>query len=95
MFRPRYSITPALLERIKRITLLVYELNRRHVSEVALMQLEDEARAVSIYASTSIEGTSLPLTEVKRLMIKRPYGAFGVNGKALRTWSQFRNAHQF
>ena len=72
MFRPRYRITPALLDRIKHITLLVHELNRRHVSEVALLQLQDEARAVSVYASTSIEGNPLPLMEVKRLMKKRP-----------------------
>lgn len=75
MFQPRYSITPALLERIKRITLLVHELNRRHVSEVAMMQLQDEARAVSAYASTSIEGNPLPLTEVKRLLKNQPQQA--------------------
>ena len=75
MFRPQYSITNILLTRIKRITLLVHELNRRHVSEVALMQLEDEARAVSVYASTSIEGNPLPLTEVRRLLKKHPQQA--------------------
>ncbi len=71
-FEPRYSITPPLLEMIKRITLLVYELNQLAVPDVVLMQMQSEARAVSTYASTSIEGNPLPLTEVKRLLKQRP-----------------------
>jgi len=75
MFGPQYTITPILLECIKHITLLVHDLNRRHVSEVALMQLQEEARAVSAFASTSIEGNPLPLTEVKRILKKQPQPA--------------------
>lgn len=72
MFTPRYQITPELLETIKSITLLVHDLNRRVVADVVQMQLLAEARAVSTFASTSIEGNPLPLTEVKRLLKKRP-----------------------
>ncbi|MCA9969570.1 MAG: Fic family protein [Anaerolineales bacterium] len=72
MFIPRYEITPVLLERIKAITLLVHELNQQTISDVVLAQLADEARAVSAYASTSIEGNPLPLTEVRRLLKRRP-----------------------
>lgn len=72
MFQPQYTITPKLLECIKLITILVHELNKRSVPEIVLMQLQAEAQAVSTYASTSIEGNLLPLTEVKRLLKSRP-----------------------
>ncbi len=72
MFEPNYQISPFLLERIKEITLLVHVLNQRLVSEVVLVQMLAEARAVSTYASTSIEGNPLPLTQVKRLLKNQP-----------------------
>lgn len=72
MFNPRYRISPALLQRIKQITLLTYELNQRAVSEIVLVQMQAEARAVSTYASTSIEGNPLPLTVVKQLLKSHP-----------------------
>jgi Fic family protein len=72
MFQPHYVVSPALLERIKQITVLVHELNKRAIPEIVLAQLRLEAQAVSTYASTSIEGNPLPLTEVKRLLKSRP-----------------------
>ncbi len=72
MFKPNYRISPFLLERIKEITLLVHMLNQRLVSDVVLVQMQAEARAVSTYASTSIEGNPLPLTQVKRLLKNQP-----------------------
>lgn len=57
---------------IKRITVLVHELNQQAVPDVIVMEMQSEARAVSTYASTSIEGNPLPLTEVKRLLKQRP-----------------------
>ncbi|MBK8902210.1 MAG: Fic family protein [Anaerolineaceae bacterium] len=72
MFEPNYRISPFLLERIKEITLLVHMLNQRLVSDVVLVQMQAEARAVSTYASTSIEGNPLPLTQVKRLLKSQP-----------------------
>jgi len=72
MFEPSYRISPFLLERIKEITLLVHTLNQRLVSDVVLVQMLAEARAVSTYASTSIEGNPLPLTQVKRLLKNQP-----------------------
>lgn len=72
MFAPHFEITPQLLETIKRLTLLTYELNQRRLSEAVLLKLQEEARAVSAFASTSIEGNPLPLTEVKRLLRQRP-----------------------
>jgi Fic family protein len=72
LFSPKYNISPILLKRIKEITLLVYTLNQRMVSDTVGMQMEREARAVSTFASTSIEGNPLPLTEVKRLLKNEP-----------------------
>ncbi len=72
MFNPRYDISPALLEHIKRITILVYELNKLGVPDLVFADLQAEARALSTFASTSIEGNPLPLTDVKRLLKARP-----------------------
>lgn len=71
-FAPVYCISPPLLDRIKQIAILVHELNQRAVPDVVLVPMQSEARAVSTYASTSIEGNPLPLTEVKRLLKQQP-----------------------
>jgi len=72
MFKPRYTITNLLLANIKRITTLIIELNNRHFPDVVLVELERTAREVSSYASTSIEGNPLPLTEVKKILKTEP-----------------------
>ena len=72
MFDPRYTITDRLLANIKRINTLVNELNNRRFPHVVLVELEKTARAVSTYASTSIEGNPLLLTEVKKILKSKP-----------------------
>lgn len=72
MFQPRYSITDRLLAHIKRINTLVSQLNNKRFPEVILVEFEKSARAVSTYASTSIEGNPLPLTEVKKILKSKP-----------------------
>ncbi|MBI3443052.1 Fic family protein [Candidatus Woesebacteria bacterium] len=72
MFQPRYTITDQLLAHIKRINSLVNELNNKRFPRVVLLELERSAREVSTYASTSIEGNPLPLTEVKKILKSRP-----------------------
>ncbi len=72
MFNPRYRITDLLLANIKRINALVNELNNRRFPHVVLVEFEKVARAVSAYASTSIEGNPLPLTEVKKILKSKP-----------------------
>jgi Fic family protein len=72
MFTPRYTITHSLLENIKHIYSLVQDLNQRHFSDVVLVELQKTAEAVSTYASTSIEGNPLPLTDVKAILKNRP-----------------------
>src|SRR3990170_4437924 len=72
MLNPRYTITDRLLANIKRVNSLVNELNNRRFPHVILVELEKTARAVSTYASTSIEGNPLPLTEVKKILKTKP-----------------------
>ncbi len=72
MFEPKYIITHNLLENIKRINNLVSELNDNRFPNVVLLELERTAREVSTYASTSIEGNPLPLTEVKKILKSKP-----------------------
>ena len=47
-------------------------LNQRRFPQVVLVELQRRAEAVSSYASTSIEGNPLPLTDVKRILKSRP-----------------------
>lgn len=72
MFQPRYTITNKLLANIKRINTLVSELNDKRFPNVVLLELERSASEVSTYASISIEGNPLPLTEVKKILKSRP-----------------------
>lgn len=72
MFNPHYTITAKLLSNIKQINSLVFGLNNQRFSRPVLIKLEKTARAVSAYASTSIEGNPLPLTDVKRILKSRP-----------------------
>lgn len=72
MFDPKYIISPRLLGNIKRIATLVYDLNGRKFSRVILMELVKKAHEISAYASTSIEGNPLPLSDVKAIIKSRP-----------------------
>ncbi len=72
MFTPKYEITHALLENIKRIYSLTQALNQRRFPHTVLAELQKNAEAVSSFASTSIEGNPLPLTDVKRILKTKP-----------------------
>src|SRR3989339_1777947 len=72
MFTPQYAISPKLLENIKRISTISYELNHNQFPKIVLMALLKQARELSAHASTSIEGNPLPLTEVKRIIKNHP-----------------------
>lgn len=71
-FQPCYAITHRLLANVKRIGEIVTELNSRTFPQTVLVEFEKDARAVSTYASTSIEGNPLPLTEVKKILKSKP-----------------------
>ncbi len=75
MFEPRYQVSPPLLRAIKQITLLVHRLNQGQLTQLQLAKLLSAARDLSTYASTSIEGNPLPLTDVRRLLKSRPESA--------------------
>lgn len=72
MFKPKYVITEALLSNIKKIAILIEELNSQRYPKVVLVEMERSARALSAHSSTSIEGNPLPLTEVKKLLKQSP-----------------------
>lgn len=75
MFKPKYAITDKLLSNIKQVNSLVNQLNNKRFPNVVLFELERTAREVSSYASTSIEGNPLPLTEVKKVLKNVPQNA--------------------
>jgi len=72
MFEPKYAISNRLLANIKKITEIIVDLNSRSFSGVVLAELERQAREISAFSSTSIEGNPLPLTDVKRILKTRP-----------------------
>ena len=72
MFKPIYIITNKLLSNIKKISSIIFELNNTRLPEVVLYELERKAREISAYASTSIEGNPLPLTDVKQILKTQP-----------------------
>ena len=72
MFEPKYTISSRLLENIKKISILVYDLNNKRFSKVILMELIKRAHEISAHASTSIEGNPLPLTEVRKIIKTSP-----------------------
>jgi Fic family protein len=71
-FSPKYTITQQLLANIKRIASLVESLNHRCFPKVVMAEFAKSALAVSSFASTSIEGNPLPLTEVKKILKHQP-----------------------
>jgi Fic family protein len=75
MFEPKHIITPDILANIKKIATIINELNHLHFPDVILMEFEKKANSLSAYASTSIEGNPLPLTEVKKILKSHPKNA--------------------
>lgn len=68
MFKPKYNISNQLLNNVKQITQLIAKLNYQKFSKPVLMDLANNAREVSVFASTSIEGNPLSLTQVKKIL---------------------------
>lgn len=72
LFNPKYTITPKILENIKKITTLITGLNFKRFSKTVLLEFEKLAQEQSTHSSTSIEGNPLPLTEVKKILKNKP-----------------------
>lgn len=71
VWAPKYTISNKLLLTIREIGESLGEIKALHLTDTALAELELNARELSSYASTSIEGNPLPLTDVKRLLKTR------------------------
>ncbi len=67
-WKPIYTISNKLLLTIREIGESIGEIRSFSLSNQELAKLEINARELSSYASTSIEGNPLPLTDVKRLL---------------------------
>lgn len=65
---PQYRISNKLLLTIREIGESIGEIKSQNFTHTTLAKLELKARELSSYASTSIEGNPLPLTDVKRLL---------------------------
>jgi len=72
MFQPKYQINTSLLNNIVRIKNLIGELNEQKFSEIVLTRFEKDSYAISAFASTSIEGNPLPLTDVRKILKNTP-----------------------
>jgi len=67
-WKPQYTITNKLLLTIREIGEAMGEIRSFHLTGKALAKLELDARELSSFASTSIEGNPLALTDVKRML---------------------------
>ena len=70
-WKPKYTITDQLLLTMREIGEAIGEIKGFGITKKTLARLELEARELSSYASTSIEGNPLPLTDVKKLLKTR------------------------
>lgn len=70
-WKPEYTITDRLLLTIREIGEAIGEIRSFGITRKTLAHLELQARELSSYASTSIEGNPLPLTDVKKLFKAR------------------------
>ncbi|VAX07126.1 hypothetical protein MNBD_GAMMA26-1414 [hydrothermal vent metagenome] len=71
IWSPQYTISNKLLLTIREIGESIGEIKAQNLTHATLAKLELNARELSSYASTSIEGNPLPLTDVKRLLKSR------------------------
>lgn len=72
MFKPKYTITNTLATNMRKIGEIVGELNSKVLSNTVLMNMERNARELSVNSSTQIEGNPLPLTDVKKILKSKP-----------------------
>lgn len=70
-WKPKYTITDKFLLTMREIGEAIGEIKSFGMTQKTLARLELEARELSSYASTSIEGNPLALTDVKKLLKTR------------------------
>jgi len=71
-WQPKYTNTDKLLYTIRQIGEAIGEIRSFRFQSGTVALLESQARELSTYASTSIAGNPLALTDVKRLLKNRP-----------------------
>ncbi len=72
MFKPIFQLNTSLLNNIVHIKNLISELNKQKFPEIVLARFEKDSYAVSAFASTSIEGNPIPLTDVRKILKNAP-----------------------
>lgn len=72
MFNPKYTITDKLATNMRKVGEIIGFLNSQALSDTVLMTMTSEARALSSFSSTQIEGNPLPLTDVKKIIKSQP-----------------------
>lgn len=75
MFNPKFDYTNKLIRNISTISELVGSLKEQRFPKPVLLEMLSKARALSVYSSTTIEGNSLPLTDVKKILKNKPKNA--------------------
>ena len=68
----KYTITDKILHIIRQVGEAIGEIKSANITSSNLVILEHKARVLSSFASTSIEGNPLPLTDVKKLLKNSP-----------------------
>lgn len=72
MWQPEYEITNKILSTIRQIGEVMGAIGASGLSTTTLAGLEKDARELSTFASTSIEGNPLSLTDVKHILKNKP-----------------------
>ncbi len=72
VWAPEYQITNGLLLIIRQIGEVLGEIKSTQLTANAVANIQYKSRVISIYASTSIEGNPLSLTDIKRILKHKP-----------------------
>jgi Fic family protein len=72
MWKPNYHISHKILSSIREIGEVLGAIKASFISENTYSTLKYAARELSVFASTSIEGNPLALTDVKRILKNNP-----------------------
>ncbi len=72
MWKPNYQISHKVLQAIRAIGELLGGIKANSISEKHYSSLKYADRELSVFASTSIEGNPLALTEVRSLLKNHP-----------------------
>lgn len=72
MWKPNYHISHKILQSIREIGEVLGGIKASFISEKNYTTLKYVAKELSVFASTSIEGNPLVLTDVKRILKNKP-----------------------